>query len=79
MSQSKSEDSWAQEALGDSCEEFKMSKEEVREMKILIRKGFKAFADTYYDYLQLEKKEGPLGYTLKKFCEKKDVEYRFPE
>ena len=79
MSQSKSDDSWVQNALDESCETFRMTKEEVREMKMLRRKGFKAFADAYYDYLQLEKKEGhPLDYTLKEFCEKKGIKYPLP-
>ncbi len=75
MSQSKSDDNWVQDALNDSSEAFKLTRGEVREIKKLRRKGFKAFADAYYDYLQLEKKEGPLNYTLKKFCEKKGIEY----
>ena len=77
MSQSKSDDNWMQEALDDSTTEtFQMTREEVREMKKLRRRGFKAFADAYYDYLQLEKKEGSLDYTLKEFCETKGVKYR---
>ncbi len=79
MSQSKSEDSWVQDALNNSCEAFKLTTEEAREIKILRRKGFKAFAETYYDYLQLGKKEGPLDYTLKEFCEKRGVKYPLPE
>ena len=47
-----------QEALDDSREAFQMTREEVRQIKILRRKGFKEFADAYYDYLQREKKEG---------------------
>ena len=59
MSQSKSDDNWIQDALDDSTTEaFQMTREEVREMKKLRRRGFKAFADAYYDCLQLEKKEG---------------------
>ena len=77
MSQSKSDDNWVQDTLDESSEAFRMTKEEVREMKMLRRKGFKAFADEYYDYLQLEKKEGSLDYTLKEFCEKKGIKYRF--
>ena len=77
MRQSKSDDNWVQDALDDSCEAFQLTREEVREMKMLRRKGFKAFADAYYDYLQREKKEGPLGYTLKEFCEKEGIKYRF--
>jgi hypothetical protein len=79
VSQSKSEDSWVQDALNDSCEAFKLTTEEARKIKILKRKGFKEFADAYYDYLQLGKKGGSLDYTLKEFCEKKDVEYPLPE
>ena len=78
MSQSKSEDNWLQDSLNESTSEvFQMTREEVREIKILRRKGLKDFADTYYEYLQLEKKEGSLDYTLKEFCEKKAVKYRF--
>jgi hypothetical protein len=79
MSQSKSEDNWVKEALNDSCGEFKLTREEAREIKILRRKGFNEFADAYYDYLQLEKKEGSLDYTLKEFCEKKSIKYQLPE
>ena len=57
MSQSKSDDDWVQDALDDSCEAFQLTREEVREMKMLRRKGFNAFADAYYDYLKLEKKK----------------------
>ena len=80
MSQSKSDDNWIQEVLDDStAEAFQMTREEVREMKKLRRRGFKAFADAYYDYLQLEKKEGSLDYTLKEFCEKKGIKYPLPK
>ncbi len=80
VSQSKSEDNWLQDSLNESTSEvFQMTREEVREIKILRRKGLKDFADTYYEYLQLEKKEGSLDYTLKEFCEKKGVKYRFPK
>ncbi len=80
MSQSKSEDNWMQDALDDSTSEaFKMTIEEVREIKKLKRKGFKDFADAYYEYLQLEKQEGPLDYTLKEFCEIKGVKYWSPK
>ncbi len=80
MSQSKSEDNWTHDALDDSTSEaFKMTKEEVREIKKLKRKGFKDFADAYYEYLQLEKQEGSLDYTLKEFCEIKGVKYRSPK
>ena len=53
MSQSKSDDNWVQDTLDESSEAFRMTKEEVREMKMLRRKGFNAFADAYYDYLKL--------------------------
>ena len=80
MSQSKSEDNWLQDALGDSTSEaFKMTKEEVREIRKLKRKGFKDFADAYHEYLQLEKKEGSLDYTLQEFCEIKGVQYQSPK
>ncbi len=80
MSQSKSDDNWMQDALDDStAEEFPMTSEEVREMKKLRRRGFKAFADAYYDYLQLGKKEGSLDYTLKEFCDKKGIKYPLPK
>ncbi|GJL79766.1 MAG: hypothetical protein NPINA01_27550 [Nitrospinaceae bacterium] len=79
LSQSKSEDNWLQEALDDSTPEaFRMTREEAREIKKLRRKGFKDFADAYFEYLQLEKQKGSLDFTLKEFCEKKGVEYRFP-
>ncbi len=77
LSQSKSEDNWLKDALNDSTSEaFKLTREEVRKIKILKRKGFKDFAEAYYEYLQLEKKEGSLDYTLEEFCEKKGVQYR---
>ena len=57
MSQSKSDDNWIQDALDDSCEKFEMTTEEVREMKILRRKGFNEFAEIYNDYLQMKKKK----------------------
>ena len=79
MSQSKSEDNWVKDALDDSCEEFKLTTEEAREIKILKRKGLQEFAETYYDYLQLKKKEGSFDYTLKEFCKKKGFEYPLPE
>ena len=60
LSQSKSDDNWAQDALDDSCEAFQLIKEEVREMKMLRWKGFNVFADAYYECLKLEKKEGSL-------------------
>ena len=80
MSQSKSEDNWLQEALGDSTSEaFKLTREEVLEIRKLKRKGFKDFADAYFEYLQLEKQEGSLDYTLQEFCEKKSVKYQPPK
>ena len=80
MSQSKSEDNWLQDALDDSTSEtFKMTKEEVREIKKLKRKGLKDFAEVYYEFLKREKQEGSLDYTLKEFCETKGVKYRSPK
>ena len=78
MSQSKSEDNWALEVLKDAAasEAFKPTREEARKIKILKRKGFKEFADVYFEYLQLEKKEGPLHYSLQEFCGIKGVQYR---
>lgn len=77
MSQSKSEDNWAQEAFKECTREvFPLTPEEAREIKKLKRRGYKEFASAYYDYLQLGKKEGrPLEYTLKEFCKKKGIEY----
>ena len=46
-----------QDALDDSCEKFKMTREELRDMKMLRRKGFNEFAEVYCDYIQLEKKK----------------------
>jgi len=46
---------------------------------MLKRRGYKDFADAYCEYLQLKKQEGSLDYTLKEFCEKKGIEYRFPK
>ncbi len=80
MSQSKSEDNWFQEALSESTSEvFQTTREEVRELKILRRKGFKDFVAAYHEYVQLKKEAGSLDYTLKEFCEKKGVIYRFPK
>ena len=80
MSQSKSEDNWLQDSLNESTSEvFQTTREEVREIKMLKRKGFKDFADAYYEYLQLEKKESSLDYTLKEFCEIKGVKYWSPK
>jgi len=80
LSQSKSEDNWLQDSLNESTSEvFQTTREEVREIKMLKLKGFKDFADAYYEYLQLEKKESSLDYTLKDFCEKKGIKYRFPK
>ena len=62
VSQSKSEDNWLQDSLNESTSEvFQMTREEIREIKILRRKGLKDFADTYYEYLQLEKKRRFIG------------------
>ncbi len=78
MSQSKSEDNWLQEAWKESTSEpVKLTREEAREIKMLRRKGYKDFSDAYFEYLQLKKKEGPLDYTLKEFCEKKGIKYQF--
>jgi hypothetical protein len=78
LSQSKSEDNWLQNVLDDSTSEtFKLTKEEAREIKILKRKGFKDFAEAYYEYLQLEKQKGPLDCSLKEFCETKSVNIGF--
>jgi hypothetical protein len=80
LSQSKSEDSWLQEAWGESTSEpVQLTRKEAREIKILRRKGYKDFADAYCEHLQREKKEGSLDYTLKEFCEKKGIKYRFPK
>jgi len=57
VSQSKSDDNWVQDAIDESREAFQMTREEVREIKILRRKGFEEIADAYYGYLQLEKKK----------------------
>ena len=78
VSQSKSEDNWLQDSLNESTSEvFLMTREEVREIKILRPKGLKDFADTYYEYLQLEKKEDSLDYTLKEFCKKRVLNIGF--
>jgi hypothetical protein len=80
MSQSKSEDSWLQEAMKESTSKpVQLTREEAREIKMLRRKGYKDFADAYCEYLQLEKQKGSLDYTLKEFCEKKEIKYRFPK
>jgi len=80
LSQSKSEDNWLQESMKESTSEpVQLTREEAREIKMLRRKGYKDFADAYSGYLQLKKKEGSLDYTLKEFCEKKGVKYRFPK
>ena len=78
MSQSKSEDNWLQESMNESTSEiFQTTREEVREIKILRRKGYKDFVDAYHEYRQLKNEEGPLDYSLKEFCEKKGIKYRF--
>ena len=74
MSQSKSGDNWVQDALDDSCEAFQLTREEVREMKMLRRKGFNAFADAYYDYLKLEKKRRFVGLHSGRILQKKGIE-----
>ena len=80
MSQSKSEDSWLQEAWGESTSEtVQLTREEAREIKMLRRKGYKDFADAYCEHLQREKEEGSMDYTLKEFCKKKGIKYRFPK
>jgi len=80
LSQSKSEDNWLQEAMNESTSlVFPTTREEVRELKILRRKGYKDFVNAYHEYLQLKKEEGSLDYTLKEFCEKKGITYRFPK
>ena len=71
VSQSKSDDHWMQDALDGSCEKFEMTREELRDMKMLRRKDFNEFTEVYCDYIQLEKKEGSLNYTLKELCAKK--------
>ena len=78
MSQSKSEDNWLQEAWKESTA-VQLTREEAREIKMLKRRGYKDFADAYCEYLQLKKQEGSLDYTLKEFCKKKGIEYRFPK
>jgi hypothetical protein len=78
LSQSKSEDNWLQETWDKSTSEpVQLTREEARKIKMLRRKGYKDFADAYCEYLQLEKEEGSLDYTLKEFCEKKGTKYRF--
>ena len=71
VSQLKSDDNWVQDALDDSCEAFRLTWEEVRGTKMLRWKDFNAFADAYYGYIKLEKKEGSLDYTLEEFCKKR--------
>ena len=80
MSQSKSEDNWLNEAMSESSSlVFPTNREEVRELKILRRKGYKDFVGAYHEYVKLKNEEGPLNYTLKEFCEKKGITYRFPK
>lgn len=76
MSQSKSEDNWVQDVVDATSETFKPTREEAREIRKLQRMGFRDFADAYYEYLQLEKQEGALDYSLQEFCEIKEVPYR---
>ncbi len=54
-----------------------MTTEELRDMKMLRRKGFNEFAEVYCDYIQLGKKEGSLNYTLKELCAKKILNIDF--
>ena len=76
VSQSKSDDNWVQEALGDSSKNFKITREELREIKKLKRKGLKSLAEEYYDYLKLKKTEDrPLDFTLQEYCEKRGIKY----
>ena len=78
MSQSKSEDNWLQEAWGESTSEsVQLTREETREIKMLRRKGYKEFTDAYCEHLQRKKEEGSLDYTLKEFCEKKELNIGF--
>ncbi|MEK9629925.1 MAG: hypothetical protein VW455_13010 [Nitrospinota bacterium] len=80
MSQSKSEDNWLQDALNESASVmFPTKREEIRELKILRRKGYKDFVGAYHEYVQLKNQEGSLGFTLKEFFEKKGITYRFPK
>ncbi len=76
MSQSKSEDNWAQEVLDAATETFKPTREQAREIRKLKRMGFNDFADAYYEYLRLEQQEGPLDCSLEEFCETKGIQYR---
>ena len=46
-----------QDALDGSCEKFEMTREELRDMKMLRRKDFNEFTEVYCDYIQLEKKK----------------------
>ena len=71
MSQSKSDDNWVQDAVDNSCGAFQLTREQVREMKMLRRKGFKEFADAYYDYFQLEK----TGEFWDFICQKRDIAF----
>ena len=77
MSQSKSDDNWMQDALGDSFKKLEMTREELRDVKMLRRKGFNEFAEVYCNYIQLEKEEGSLNYTLKELCAKKILNIDF--
>ena len=80
MSQSKSEDNWLQESMNESTSEiFQTTRDEVREIKILRRKGYKDFVDAYHEYRQLKNEEGPLDYSLKECCEKKGIKYQLPK
>jgi len=76
VSQSKSEDNWAQEVMDAVNETFKPTREQAREIRKLKRMGFKDFADVYVEYLQLENQQGPLDYSLKEYCGIKGVPFR---
>ena len=80
MSQSRSDDNWVQKALGESAGEyFPMTPEELRDWKKYKRRGYIEFAGAYHEYCQLEKKDGPLNYTLKEFCEQQGIKYPLPK
>ncbi|MGV7222686.1 MAG: hypothetical protein ACQ9MH_14305 [Nitrospinales bacterium] len=76
VSQSRSDDNWVQKALDESGDdEFPMTPEELRDWKKFKRRGYAEFADAYREYLQLEKKEGGVDFTLKEFCARQDIKY----
>ena len=76
LSQSKSEDNWAQEVWKAATETFKPTREQARDIRKLKRMGFNDFADTWVEYLRREQQEGPLEYSLQEFCESRGVQYR---